>query len=147
MIDRICGFINNFFTSDDDRHPGEYTIANGALELPFMLEGQYFRIVGSALNDGVYRYPVTAATGLSDETFTGEVWAMKVPKAFIDVCDKIKDWEDKYGDAASSPYQSENVIGVYSYTKAIGSQNGVYGVKAGWQDIFGGELNRWRKIA
>lgn len=148
MIDRICGHIHNYFTAADDIHTGEYTIANGSISLPFLLNGQYYRIVGSALNDGVYKYPPTQTTALHDETFTGEIWAMKVPKAVQDLATEIAAWVTKYGDAVNSPYQSENVIGVYSYTKASagGADNGASNGTPTWQSTFGTQLNQWRKI-
>ena len=133
MIDDICGSIHNYFTGDGDVHRGTFEISGGSIDLPFLAGGQYFRIVGSALNDGVYQYP---AQGLSDETFTGEVWAMRVPRAFLRLAEEIVAWQEKYGAAAASPYQSENVIGVYSYTRASG----------GWEGAFRDRLNRWRKL-
>ena len=72
---------------------------------------------------------------------------MKVPKAVVDIAGEIADWVDKYGDKANSPYQSENVIGVYSYTKAMGGQGASYGTKSTWMDVFGARLNPWRKIS
>ena len=149
MIAEICGHIHNWFTADEDRHAGTYAIVGGALVLPFLSDGQYFRIVGSALNDGVYRYPVDPEDGaqaLADETFTGEIWAMKVPRAFQLLAGEIEAWENQYGAAVSSPYQSESVIGVYSYTKA-GAGVGNGGISgASWQSAYKSRLNRWRKL-
>lgn len=140
MIDDICGHIHNYFTRDGDVHRGTFIIEGGALALPFLAAGQHFRIVGSALNDGVYQYP---AEGLSDEAFTGEVWAMRPPRAFLQLAEEIALWQQKYGAAAASPYQSENVIGVYSYTRASGG--GAAGSE-GWAGAFRGRLDRWRKL-
>lgn len=114
-----------------------YTIEDGALELPFLVPGQYFRIVGSALNDGVYRYP---AYGLQDETFDGAVWGMRVPLAVLTIAAEI----DAFNASASgsvSPYTSES-FGGYSYTRATDSN----GVAAGWETQFATRLNPWRKL-
>lgn len=150
MIERICAFIHNFFTADEDKHAGIYTIENGSIELPFLVVGQYFRIIGSALNDGVYLYGDSSE--LADETFTGYVWAMKVPRAVRDIAVEAEALEAKNKDALNSPFQSENVIGVYSYTKTISYQSG--GAKTGvdsWlfgrYGVFGPRLNQYRKLA
>lgn len=149
MMNRICGFIHNYFTARADIHTGTYTIAEGSITLPFLMDGQYFRIVGSALNDGVYLYP---ASELANETFRGEIWAMKVPKAVRDIAIEAAALEKGNKDKLNSPFQSENVIGVYSYTKSIAYQSGgaITGVDNwlfGKNGVFGARLNEWRKIS
>lgn len=149
MLEQICAHIHNYFTDPDDIRPGEYTIEGGAIELPFLKTGQYFRILGSALNDGVYQYPVDAtdaAQALADETFEGEIWPMKVPKAVRALAAEIALWQEKYGAAVASPFQSESVIGVYSYTKQGGNTavNGAAADAGGWQAAFKSRLNPWR---
>ena len=145
MMDRICAFIHNYFTANEDIHNGEYTITGGSVTLSFLLHGQYFRIVGSALNDGVYQYPYSE---LSDETFTGQIWAMKVPKAVLDIAAEADALLKTDAAAAiNSPYTSENVIGAYSYTKSAGASGGVYEWLFGKNGIYGSVLNQWRKIA
>ena len=140
MIERVCEHIHNYFSADEDRRAGTYTIENGILALDHVVEGQYFRIVGSAFNDGVYIQP---ADDLIDETFTGEVWAMKPPRDFIRTVEEIEAWEAKYGERVMSPFQSENVIGVYSYAKAA---TGGASALTGWQAAFKSRLNQWRKL-
>ena len=144
MLDRICGFIHNYFTADSDKHAGTYTIEGGSITLPFLANGQYFRIVGSALNDGVYQYP---ATDLADETFTGQVWAMKVPKAVRDIAEEAAVLADQYSNAINSPYTSENVIGAYSYSKVASASGGGDGWMFGKDGVFGNRLNQYRKLA
>ena len=153
MLDAICAHLHNYFIADSDKHAGTFTITGGAIDLSdFLLNGQYFRIVGSALNDGVYKYPAQPEQGkpaiLQDETFTGEVWAMKVPRAVVAIAGEIEAWQAKYGSAAMSPYQSESVIGVYSRSKASGgSRNGDGSASpATWQTMFAYRLNEWRKL-
>ena len=154
MLEAICGHIHNYFTAEEDVYAGTYTIAGGVIDLSeFLIDGQYFRIVGSALNDGVYKYPAQPAQGqpaiLADETFTGEIWAMKVPKAVVALDAEIEAWQARYGDAVMSPYQSESVIGVYSRTKASvgGSVRQGNGSAPTWQAMFAPRLNEWRKLA
>ena len=140
MIERVCEHIHNYFSAGDDRRAGTYTIENGILALDHVVEGQYFRIVGSAFNDGVYIQP---ADDLIDETFTGEVWAMKPPRDFLRTVEEIEAWEAKYGERVMSPFQSENVIGVYSYAKAA---TGGASALTGWQAAFKSRLNQWRRL-
>ena len=141
MIDQICAHIHNYFTDPEDIRAGDYAISGGAIDLPFLMNGQYFRIVGSTLNDGVYQYP---AEGLLDERFTGEIWPMKVPRDLRALAVEIALWKEKYGAAAASPYQSESFDG-YSYTKASAG-NGQTGGADAWMSIFAPRLNAWRKL-
>lgn len=127
-------------------------ISDGSLTSPDweinILDGQYFRIVGSVFNDGVHQKGDEDA--LHDETFSGSVWAMAVPPAVIALAEDIQAWQDKYGGVdgiAMSPYSSES-FGGYSYSKASGgswnsdSDSGA----VTWQSVFADRLNRWRKI-
>ena len=67
MLDEICGEIHNYFLLPGGIHNGEYSISGGSMEpLDFLIPGQYFRVVGSRLNDGVYRYP---ESNMTDEEF------------------------------------------------------------------------------
>ena len=146
MLDQICAHIHNWFCDESDIRSGTWTIANGAIDLSgIVLEGQYFRIAGSVFNDGVHQYP---ASDLVAETFTGEIWPMKVPGAVMLLAAEIETWQAKYGAAMASPFQSESVIGVYSYTKQGGNThiNGVAAEAAGWQSAFKSRLNPWRKL-
>lgn len=108
---------------------------------PFLRAGQYFRIVGSVLNDGVYQYGDCA---LRDETFEGAVWAMAVPSEFLRLEEEIKAWRTQYENAANSPFQSESFAG-YSYTKSSANGNSG-GSVTGWQGVFASRLNKWRKL-
>lgn len=148
MVEQICAYIHNFFDMDQHRQyyhreRGEFTITDGSIALDFLKPGQYFRIAGSALNDGVYEYP---ATGLLEETFTGIIYEMRVPASFRALVTEIVAWQAKYGATVANPYQSENFVD-YSYSK--GSHSGANG-KSGpvtWQSVFGSRLNQWRKLA
>ena len=136
MLERILRHIKNWFVVST--HSGEYEIKNGGIALPFLLEGQHFRVRGSLLNDGVYVYP---ATNMRDEAFTGEIWALAIPKDLIDLESEIKEWEKTNGAAASGPYTSES-FGGYTYTKATNANQTGFS----WQDAFRGRLNIWRKV-
>lgn len=151
MLQQVLEHVHNMFIKSP--HPGTYTIAGGTLSLPFLKDGQRFWIVGSDLNDGVYTYHEsgikndddTEAVGLRDETFGGSVCALAVPPSVLALTGEIEAWVEKNQDAVDSPYSSESVIGVYSYTKATGGTEA--GGAVGWKDVFAGQLNRWRKVS
>lgn len=133
----LCDKLNNYF--EREIHTDTFTVENGSISLPFLLDGQYFRIVDSVLNDGVYKYPCSE---LTDESFRGEVWAMGVPPALIALLAEINEWQTKYGETVQSPYSSESFAG-YSYSKATDSQTGG---AVTWQSAFRSQLSKWRKI-
>lgn len=149
MLQRVCESICNYFIKD--RFEGKFEIADGMISLP-LLDGQRFLIQGSALNDGMYTYHDTGikddddfkAVGLHDESWDGAICAVAVPPAVMALSAEIKAWVDANGEAVNSPYSSENVIGVYSYTKASGTGAGG---SVSWQDVFKDQLKRWRKVS
>ena len=138
MLEQVLRHLNNWFLVEI--HEGTFTVENGSIALPFLLTNQYFRICGSVFNDGLHQYP---EVDLTDETFTGMVWALAVPKAVVALAEDIAAWEKKNGEAAASPYQSES-FGGYSYTKRSAGSDG--STLNGWQDAFRGRLNDWRKL-
>lgn len=146
LMDEVCGKIRNYFVKKPDGiHRGKFTVSDGNIDCSFMQNGQYFRVVGSVFNDGVWRYPATEMTA---ETFRGEIWEMCTPPAFLSVVKDISDWNTKYGgidSVAYSPFQSES-FGGYSYTKASGGSSGSGGSAITWESVFANRLSRWRKI-
>ncbi len=144
MLTELCAELKNYFLRDReaDIHYGEYTISGGSIDLPFLLNGQYFRIVGSVLNDGVYQYPVS---DLTDEEFTGAVWAMSVPPAVVALAADIEAWNTANAEALASPYTSES-FGGYSYTKATTGGVGTSGAFT-WRDQFASRLAKYRRLS
>ena len=150
MLQQIFDHIHNYFIKDV--HVGRYEVADGMISLPFLQEGQRFWITNSVFNDGVYTYHAngikddddTEVAGLQDETWAGTICALAVPPAAIALSAEIKAWVENNGEAVNSPYSSENVIGVYSYTKATGGSGA--GGAIVWQDAFKNRLDRWRKV-
>ena len=148
MLTQICQYLRNWF--ERDKYIGSFQISGGALtdatgSAPPLLDGQYFRIVGSVLNDGVHQWP---AYDLSDEEFTGAVWSMAVPPAILDLDREIEAWQDKYGGVDSallSPFASES-FGGYSYSKATGGAASGGGTVTSWEALYAARLAPWRKI-
>jgi len=143
MIEQICAFIHNFFVAKT--YTGTFTISGGALTVDGLVVGQYIYIKGSRFNDGVCQYGVDE---LTDETFEGEVWDMRPPRAFVQLAGEIENWVTKYGDTVSGPYQSES-FGGYTYSLKTGTNaSGGQDSNAGsWQGVFRSQLNQWRKLA
>lgn len=139
MINEICADIRNYFTYDEDKHIGDFSIVNGVIVPSLDLKTDYIRIVGSRKNDGVHRL---SDFDLIDEgTFHGAVWDMSVPKDFLELVDEIEKWQDsfgKYDSPANSPYTSES-FGGYSYSK-----NGVG--ESSWQNVYAQRLKMYRRI-
>ena len=139
MLEQVLMHLKNWFLVPGGIHEGTYTIEDGGIALPFLENGQYFRIFGSVFNDGLHLYP---ASDLKAETFEGTVWALAVPQAVVELASEIEAWQKKNGDASVSPYQSES-FGGYSYSKATDSASGG---AVTWQSAFRSRLNAWRKL-
>lgn len=133
MLEQVLTHLHNWFVQS--AHNGTFTVQDGSLALPFLLNGQYFRIIGSTFNDGLHQYP---ASGLTDETFTGAVWALAVPTAVLAMSQDIAEWNAKNG--APSPFASES-FGGYSYTRATDAKGGALS----WQSAFADRLKPYRK--
>lgn len=147
MLTELCEEIRNYFLRDyvKDIHDGTFTISDGGIEpLSFLQENQYFRIVGSVFNDGVHKY---GDHDLTDETFSGAVWAMAVPPAVIALSTEIDDWVSANADVLASPYQSES-FGGYAYSKGSG-RSGSSGSAStySWQDHFAIKLSPYRRVS
>lgn len=115
MPNELCVELRNYFVRDI--HKGTFTIKGGKIApLDFIQNNQYFRIVGSVFNDGVYQY--TDDLNLVDETFKGAVWSMALPPAFIDLAAKDKAIKAKIDEIvkADTGFASESYPNGYSYS-------------------------------
>lgn len=134
MLEEILMNLHNWFVVSNGKHFGNFSI-KGGITLPFLQDGQYFRIIGSVFNDGLHQYP---AEGLTDEDFDGAIWALAIPKNILDIAKEIEEYNAKSGDRT---YTSES-FGGYSYSKATNSN----GLPVGWQEVFSAKLKPYRKI-
>ena len=138
MLTEVCAELRNYFVKDI--HNGTFEIVGGKITpLDFIQENQYFRIVGSVFNDGVYQN--TADLVLTDEVFSGSVWSMAVPPSVIDLAEDIKKYNES-DEAKPSAYTSES-FGGYSYSKATDEN----GAPMGWKKVFASRLNKYRRIS
>lgn len=135
MMNQVLKHLKNWFVAPNGVRYGTFTVEDGGIDLPFLQPGQYFRIIGSVFNDGVYSYP---ASTLKEETFSGAVCALAIPAEVVDLANEIAQWQEKNSNAVSSPFQSESYEG-YSYTKKPGDETG-------WSGAFSDRLKQWRKL-
>lgn len=151
MLTEICAYLRNYFDRGQPKYYGRFSVENGELipangEDLGLQQGQYYRIVGSVFNDGVWKYGTDT---LSDENwFTGSVWLMAVPPELESIAEDVSSWLEKNGAVDSenmSPFSSESFSG-YSYTKAQGYASVGGGMLNGWQSVYGQRLNRWKKL-
>lgn len=147
MLSEICLYLKNWFDINQSKYFGKIKIENGQVNMADDIkENQYYRIIGSVFNDGVYQ---RGSEELTDEEFEGAVWLMAVPKDVIDLAAEITAWVERYGGIDSqnmSPYQSES-FGGYSYTKSSGGNSESSGSSVPtWQSVFGAKLRRYKKI-
>lgn len=150
MLSELCQELKNWFDRGQPKIHGNLEISEGKIINDDFTEviqnNQYFRIVGSVFNDGVYKY--TEELTLIDEIFKGSIWLMAIPKEVIMLNDDIDAWTAKYGgvdSVALSPFSSES-FGGYSYTKAQGYASTGGGMLNTWQVTFANRLGKWRKI-
>lgn len=152
MLSELCHELKNWFDRGQPRFIGGFDIVNGRITSDKfndkIQDGQYFRIIGSVFNDGVYCF--NNELSLHDETFHGGVWLMAIPQEVIDLSAEIDAWKTKYAGVdsqAMSPFNSES-FGGYSYSKSGGGSSAGSSTSnpASWQSAFANRLNRWRKI-
>lgn len=158
MLTEICQELKNWFDRGQPKWFGAFSIdSEGNITFPTgsdnpttsLQTDQYFRVIGSVFNDGVYKYGTDT---LTEETFNGSIWAMAIPAEVVSLSEEIDGWNQKYGgidSAAMSPYNSESFAG-YSYSKSGGgASSGLATGSAGsgtWQSVFASRLKLWRKV-
>lgn len=158
MITELCQELRNWFDRGLPKYYGKFSIHDAdiffvnsdgtetSLSQLDLAGNQYFRICGSVFNNGVHKYTHTELAALTTEQFNdGAVWLMAIPPAVILLANKISDWQAKYGEASSSPFNSES-FGGYSYSKSAGTSGAGGNGGSTWQSAFRSDLNKWRKL-
>lgn len=135
MLEEVLAYLHNWF--EVARIIGAFTIEDGKIILNniSLKEGQYVRIMGSVLNDGVH----AAIDTLIDEEFDGAVWVLNIPPHILQLVTEIEAWEKKNADVGA--YQSES-FGGYSYSLMTDAS----GAPASWKTKFKSRLNHYRKV-
>lgn len=133
MLEAVLNHLHNWFPVKGAARTGTYAVVSGALTLDFLQYGQYFRIEGSVFNDGLHAYP---CQDLTDETFTGTVYPLAIPRDVQQLAAEIAAWREQNPETDKV---SES-FGGYSYTRASGA------ALPGWQAAFAARLNRYRRV-
>ena len=137
MLEAMLTHLHNWFPARNGKHAGAFVIASGVLTPDVgLVSGQYYRIKGSVLNDGLHQAG-NPDDILMDERFTGEVWALAIPRAVQDMAEEIATWRESNPETDKT---SESFAG-YSYSRAQSASGGV----GGWQTAFASRLNAWRR--
>ena len=140
MIGDLMSLTNNYF--EKFYINGTITITDGKLNLPSQfVEGQYIRIINSLLNDGVYKIQeksgetATLSSILSDETFSGFVVGLAVPKSFEELSSEIDAWSSRNKNRRG--LTSESSLGGY-YSWSASATNVA--------SAFVNEISAWKKL-
>jgi hypothetical protein len=145
VLEEVLYHIHNWFVHE------QYTVSGCKVEggvLPASIaipQGAWYRVEGSLLNDGLHRKD--EEDELEDETFSGKVSVLAIPKALLAVVEDIEEWKRLNRDAELSPYSSESFNGYRYQLKGAGRYDGT-GAKtiSGWRSLFADALNPWRKM-
>ena len=145
MLNEICEHLHNFFDTRDgefiDRTADTFTISGGLISplSSSLIAGQYIRIVGSLLNDGIYLLPsnFTIST-LVNETFTGAIFGLAIPRDLVTLDTEITAYVTAN---PATGYVSES-FGGWSGSRATGAN----GAPISWKSAYVARLNRWRKV-
>ena len=146
ILEQILWHIHNWF--EREQIPvSTCCIDDGSLPTSItdqMLDGQWYRIEGSYLNDGLHQHP---AEDLEDETFNGTITLLAIPKPLLRVAEDIAAWQEANGAVVDGPYASES-FGGYSYSlRSDSGANSASGGLSGWRLAFRDRLNQFRKIS
>lgn len=136
MLEAVLNSLHNWFIIPGAARCGTFEVASGTLDVDFLQCDQYYRIEGSVFNDGLHQHP---EANMTDETFCGTIYPMAVPKAVVDLAERIKSYCEKNPETDKV---SES-FGGYSYSKGTDGSDGVSG---GWQVAFRKELSIWKKV-
>jgi len=143
-ITKLMRECNNYFASWGEY--GNYKVENNVLEVRgTYFKGQYVRVMGSIMNDGVYKvesYVDSKITlqNLTDEEFCGYIYSLSVPKDFIFLSEQIEEYTSSI-DIKKINITSESFN---NYSKSIAT--GQNGSVLKWQDIFNGDIQVYKKI-
>ena len=163
MLNEVLDYLNNYFpkplnlyNSDSVMLSNNYVSYEFAVSATFTTNatiagaftdtyqvGEYIRIQGSRLNDGVYLISAIDATSITidatlDITITTEsvvscvFTKLYIPKAFIAIIADIK----TYDASASNGIKSE----------AQGDRSISYGGDSSWQSVYAKKLGRYKKL-
>lgn len=141
-MEEILGHINNYFAISKEENT--FNINNNAITVRGKyLQGQYIKLEGSILNNGIYKVEslvdnTITVIGAINEEFEGIIYGLAIPK---DIIELSKKFEEQKAKIVNSVYDSES-FGEYSYTLAKNSNGEVYTAI----DTVKKDLKKYRKM-
>ena len=166
-VGEVLAYLNNYFVYtyapnifvDIESVAGASTITIAAEDDTFtdyaldVRVDQYIRIVGTRLNDGVYKVSVVGDNSVTvDATLIDEesdedldyvtIYELNIPQKLLSLVTEMATWEA----SSSSPVTIGNI-----QSEKLGPHSITYAKKDGNKpitvfDTFGGRLKRWRKV-
>ena len=130
--------VRNCFPASSMR--GTWTIAGGHLTPgDLLLPGDWIALEGSLYNDGAHQLDEHGdLPGARDETFTGVIWLLRPPGAFLELCAEIAAWEARWDTGALAQERLEG----YGWRGATDAN----GLPVDWRDVFRARLIPYRRM-
>ncbi|MBR4082530.1 MAG: hypothetical protein IKK21_12165 [Clostridia bacterium] len=125
---RAC---RNYFPTDSMH--GAWTVTDGMLSPGCgAAAGEWIALRGSRRNDGVYQLNEDGSIpGASDESFSGMIYRLSPPRAFLALCEEIA----AYDAARPASAVTAERFGQYSVS-----------LSGGWESAFAARLAPWRRM-
>lgn len=146
MISQIMAYIKNHFWYSMERETFKYTTTGieGDFDNTYVV-GQYIHVVGSFLNDGVYKLTAVTDTVLTvDATLQEEetdeystIYGCKVTNDFLSIVADIESWSS---DNSGKEGVASESIDSYSISFNSDAQGN------GWQSAFRGRLAPYKQV-
>ena len=140
-IESLIKECNNYFYRWKETNT--FTINDNSItvEGKYMI-GQYIRIKGSILNDGVYKVEtyvnnIITVIGLINEEFEGIIYGLAIPKSFTELYSKIEEYNTKNVMSSKTSESFNN----YS----VGYATNRNGKPLQWQEMFKNNLDTYRQ--
>lgn len=142
MLENILKYLNNHFYAWQE--VGGFIINDNKIKVKAnYVQGQYIRITGSILNNGVYQIKnvegeMIELEGLTNEIFEGCIFGLAIPKDLLKLAEVIEEYEkeNKKNNVISESF------GGYSYTKATDKSGNI----ASWESVYFNALCKYRRI-
>ena len=149
MLAQVMNACNNHFWKTRERSDLAFVAdgITGTFENTYFV-GQYVHVVGSYMNDGVYKVTGVATSKLTlDATLTAEnssdfvtLYGCGVPSDFLSVVSDIDTWVT--GNSGKEGVSSES-IGSYSVSYGTGSDGQTTN---NWKSAFDGRLKPYKQV-
>lgn len=149
MIAQIMAYCKNHFWRNRERN--NFTIVTDGIEGTFSntyLVGQYVHIVGSYINDGVYKITAVSSSKLTlDATLLAEdtddlitLYGCAVPADFLTIVSDIETWVSSNGGKDGIASESIDSYSISFGTAADGSTGN------NWKSAFSGRLGPYKQV-